>query len=260
MKPNQYKFDWEKIRAEWEAGATPTTLAKLHGCSRTSIQNHKKKEQWTPKNRSITQGIVAAVNEGSNETTEGGNKPIPTGRSVGQPLGDEHADTVALSKFSAVTSLPAPEAAAVMKQAATEIELMKQHRRIIGRASVVAENILTRLHALVVDGISSDVITFQTKAGEAYHRVPFLGDRESVSDALIKCANTISKLLPLERQAHGLRDDQKSDTLPRITFNMPGVKVISVDGHGKVVKAVDQPALIDGDAADVTQGSKPTVQ
>ena len=40
-------IDWEKIRAEYEAGATQSELARQHGVSRKAIQNHIEAEGWT---------------------------------------------------------------------------------------------------------------------------------------------------------------------------------------------------------------------
>lgn len=40
-------FDWEKIRAEYEAGATQSELSRRHGVSRTAIQKHIESEGWT---------------------------------------------------------------------------------------------------------------------------------------------------------------------------------------------------------------------
>lgn len=257
---NRSKFDWVKIRAEWEAGGNTASIAKEHGCSSAAISQHKMKDGWTPKHRiqvkRLKTGMLADELEGVTDENKGENKDIPRGRSIGQPLGEIGADKKALSQISALTNLSTPEVEAITKQAIKEIEITKIHRRVISRASVIAEAILVRIHALVIDGVASDVITFKTKDGQAYHRVPFLGDRESVSDALLKCANAISKLVPLERQAHGLTDNDQSDKLPIIHFNMPNVKVVSVDGHGKVVP----PAMIDGKAQDVTQEETPTVQ
>jgi len=242
--------DWVTLRAQWEAGTPVAKLVAEHGISSSRIHQVKKRDQWTPMSRKAKGELVAASSPNGDAQAETGIKHIGKGRSIGQPMGEIGADTEALSKFGALAGLSAPEEAAVIRQAGTEIELMRQHRAIISRASVVAEHILTRLHALVVEGHAADVITFTTKAGGAHHRVAFLGDRESVSDALLKCANAISKLVPLERQAHGLQDADKSAELPRVVFNMPGVRVISVDGKGKVVRAEDRPALIDGQAQD----------
>lgn len=40
------RFDWETIRAEYEAGATQTDLANRHSCSRKAIQNRIGSEGW----------------------------------------------------------------------------------------------------------------------------------------------------------------------------------------------------------------------
>ena len=39
-------LDWERIRAEYEAGETVSGLAREHGCSRAAIQKRAKAEGW----------------------------------------------------------------------------------------------------------------------------------------------------------------------------------------------------------------------
>ena len=247
-------IDWVTIKAQWQVGTPTRKIAAEHGVTISTINKRVRREGWAPTTarlkRAMVNGIVVeAVTSPDGAAGNGsGVKLIGKGRSISQPIGDIHKDTKLLSGFASVAGISAPEGKAVLDQAATEIALMRQHRSVISRASVVAENILARLHALVVEGSAADVITFKTKTGEAYLRVPFLGDRESVSDALLKCANAISKLIPLERQAHGLVDENKDVKLPTVIFNMPGVRVISVDGKGKILRHEDTPALIEGKA------------
>lgn len=40
------RYDWETIRAEYEAGASQSELSKRHGVSRTAIQKRIKSEGW----------------------------------------------------------------------------------------------------------------------------------------------------------------------------------------------------------------------
>lgn len=40
------QYDWETIRAEYEAGASQSDLAKRHGVSRKAIQKHIQAESW----------------------------------------------------------------------------------------------------------------------------------------------------------------------------------------------------------------------
>jgi hypothetical protein len=49
------RFDWEKIRAEYEVGATMGELAKKHGVSKAAISKHARAQGWT-------QDISDAVN------------------------------------------------------------------------------------------------------------------------------------------------------------------------------------------------------
>jgi hypothetical protein len=237
-KPRGSAF-WETLKAQYEAGTPMAALSRQHSVSVQGIQLHKKAEGWTPQNKALKSCIVKAalldVNTKDNHKGVARGEDVSFHRSAGQPIGKEGTDREFLSKFGALVNSSAPEAKAVLDQAGQEIALMKQHQTIVARASIVAENILTRLHALVVEGTAADVITFETKTGKAYHRVPFLGDRESVSDALLKCANAISKLIPLQRQAHGLTED-KGAILPSVTLIMPNIKVISVDGTGKIIR------------------------
>lgn len=41
------RYDWETIRAEYEAGANQSDLSKRHGVSRKAIQKHITAEGWT---------------------------------------------------------------------------------------------------------------------------------------------------------------------------------------------------------------------
>lgn len=64
------RFDWEKIRAEYEIGATQGELARRFGVSRAAIQKHIAAEQWQQDITSavdrLTAAKVAGVVAGSN--------------------------------------------------------------------------------------------------------------------------------------------------------------------------------------------------
>lgn len=64
------RYDWETIRAEYEAGASQSELAKRHGVSRTAIQKRIRSEGWMQDisgaiNR-LTEAKVAGVVAGCN--------------------------------------------------------------------------------------------------------------------------------------------------------------------------------------------------
>lgn len=51
-------YDWETIRAEYEAGASQTSLSKRHGVSRKAIQKHIQAEGWM---KDVTKSINRLV-------------------------------------------------------------------------------------------------------------------------------------------------------------------------------------------------------
>lgn len=64
------RFDWEKIRAEYEPGCTQADIARRYGCSRTAIMKRIKKEGWlqdvTQAVNRLTAAKVAGVVTGCN--------------------------------------------------------------------------------------------------------------------------------------------------------------------------------------------------
>ena len=64
------RFDWETIRAEYEAGASQSDLSRRHGVSRTAIQKRIRAENWMQDlsgtiNR-LTEAKVAGIVAGCN--------------------------------------------------------------------------------------------------------------------------------------------------------------------------------------------------
>lgn len=64
------RYDWEQIRAEYEAGSSQNELAKKHGVSRAAIQKRIAKEGWcqdiSATLERLTDAKVAGVVAGSN--------------------------------------------------------------------------------------------------------------------------------------------------------------------------------------------------
>jgi transposase-like protein len=54
------RFDWEAIRAEYEAGATQSDIARRHGCSRTAIQKRIEAEGWLQDLEPVIERLTAA--------------------------------------------------------------------------------------------------------------------------------------------------------------------------------------------------------
>lgn len=58
------RYDWESIRAEYEAGASQADLSRRHGVSRKAIQKHITAEGWT-------QGSSGTVNRMAEDKVAG---------------------------------------------------------------------------------------------------------------------------------------------------------------------------------------------
>lgn len=56
---NRQRFDWETIRAEYEAGATMGRLAESHGVNKSAISRRAAKEVWT---QDVTNAVDRRVN------------------------------------------------------------------------------------------------------------------------------------------------------------------------------------------------------
>lgn len=54
------RYDWETIRAEYEAGATQADLARRHGVTRKAIQKHIRAEGWMQDVSSVINRLVDA--------------------------------------------------------------------------------------------------------------------------------------------------------------------------------------------------------
>ena len=55
--------DWPAVRAEWERGVGSTTLAKTHGCHRSTVQRRARREGWTRPNGSAAAATPKHVEE-----------------------------------------------------------------------------------------------------------------------------------------------------------------------------------------------------
>jgi len=84
------RFDWEKIRAEYEAGASQNELSKRHGCSRGAVQKHITAEGWSQDVRPVLDRMVtekvAGVVAGSNPQKKAAALGLEADRRVGVVL------------------------------------------------------------------------------------------------------------------------------------------------------------------------------
>ena len=104
------------------------------------------------------------------------------------------------------------------KEIARAAVLMAEHEELLGDGRSIGRNVMRRLKEVLLHGESADVVMVKTRQGVEV-RLPFLGRNESVSDALVKVSSALQKLIPLERQAHGVKDE-RTEQAPPLTINI----------------------------------------
>lgn len=137
-----------------------------------------------------------------------------------------------------------------LAEVAKEAALLSDHRKQARTARAIVSEALRKLEAVMLRGKAEDVITIQTKAGELV-QLPFLGQRESPADAIVKLATAMQKLHAIERTAHNMKTT--SDDTPAagagaisVSVNLPG-KEIHIEGP----RAKPAPTPIEGECETI---------
>ena len=97
-------------------------------------------------------------------------------------------------------------------------EVVRRHRRHLRELHEVATGLLAKLKAVLAgeeQGFEVPVIQFGKATGEKRITFPFLGQNESLTDALAKVSQATARFIPLERQACNL-DDRDSEDRDRV--------------------------------------------
>lgn len=175
--------DWERIRAEYEAGQLSTReLGRAFGTSEAAIRRRAKSHGWT---RSLAPKVRRAVRE-------------------------------RLIRDDAVS--PEVEAEVVETAAVRGVEVIRSHRRDIGQARDVAGRMLLELDEATANREQIEALIWDETAGDedgkrrhAMLRAVSLPSRASALQAL---AGALGRVVALERQAFGLDapgDEEKAD-------------------------------------------------
>ena len=216
------KPDWQEIRQRFEAGVNLAQLARDTGLTRSQLGYRRRKEQWQ-----VTQQLEKNIRvwESVGEISERlESKAECAGEADGDLEGRGFPDQRIMGHSPAPRApAPAPgqELDPLSREVAKEIALLMDHQRQVGRARRIATDIITRLEDVLIRGETNATVRVRQTANGKEFLLPFLGHRESVSDALVKVANALQRLVPLERQAHGLLPkDQSQESLPAVTVNI----------------------------------------
>jgi len=167
--------DWEAIRRDYETGAySVRQIAARHGiAAHSTVYNRAKKENWA----SNSTGRVKA-------------------RRSAQELTQAAAEALAKGL---IAETPRDQEAAIDAAAAVQVEVVRQHKSLIGRLNKQADRLLTTIE------------------GENINRATSRKAAKDLLENLSKLSMIAGRLIPMEREAHGLDLDDKGaahDTLP----------------------------------------------
>jgi hypothetical protein len=185
--------DWEAIEREYRAGQLSVReIALQHSVSHTAINKRAKADGWT--------------------------------RDLAKEVRREVSNRLVRAEVSAeVSNANAKEA--VETAAARGVELVRQHRRSLGRAQAIAEKLLFELERGTdnIDDIEA-AIDEETAADKSDKRrnmmlkAVSLSSRAQIAAAL---SVTVKNLIPLERQAFNLGDAGEGSEPEPIEGNLP---------------------------------------
>lgn len=186
------KTDWEAIEAEYRAGQISVrAIASAFGVSDTAIRKRAKEKGWQ---RDLVDKVRTAVRE-QLVRTEGSQEG-----SQSQRADEEIVETAA----------------------ARGVELVRQHRRALGRAQVIIEKLLAELERGTdnIDEIEES-IEAETQGDQNGKRrnmmlkAVSLPQRAQTAAAL---SLTIKNVIPLERQAFNLQDGGDPEDAGNVVF------------------------------------------
>ena len=136
----------------------------------------------------------------------------------------------------------AREDTAIIEAAAERgAEVVRRHRRHLRELHEVATGLLAKLKAVLAgteQGFEVPVIQFGKTTGETRITFPFLGQNESLTDALAKMSQATARYIPLERQAFNL-DAGDSEDRDRVRLE-DRLKQYAKEEQETVEKVADQ--------------------
>ena len=209
------KIDWAKAERFYRAGVIRVeAIAEKLGCSKQAIYRKAKEKGWTRNLKSEIDKVTSArfVNKPECQLTGGEpvNKPGEADEQSGAP-----------PNVSAPVDAPDVHArermdAALVEAAAREIVAVTQaHRVEAARLMGIARDFGAKL----ADLVHGRAVAFEAKTKDGTKvRVAFLGEHESVSDALGKVTRALKHLVDIERKAFAMDADEDNPDANRRDF------------------------------------------
>lgn len=171
--PVKRQIDWEAVEREYHAGQLSVSeIGRQYGISHTAINKRAKKEKW---NRDLASRVQREV----------------SARLVSEEVSNANAKQ------------------AIETAAMRGVELVRQHRRALGRSQIIIEKLLAELESgtdnlyVIEEAIEDE--TAGDKDGKRRNmmlKAVSLSSRAQIAAAL---SVTIKNVIPLERQAFNLQ-------------------------------------------------------
>jgi hypothetical protein len=250
---------WNAIYREYRAGQlTLCEISLRFGPASCTIIERAKRRGWGERDLShkVREGVRAKLTADAllEEDVDGKLiRPVEAGAAVrrGDVLlaGDQPGEEPALkgqpkSKYSdrSRNAEGAREDTAIIEAAAERgAEVVRRHRLHLRELHEVATGLLAKLKAVLAgkeQGFEVPVIQFGKATGEKRITFPFLGQNESLTDALAKVSQATARFIPLERQAFNL-DDRDSEDRDRVRLE-DRLKQYAKEEQATVEKVADQ--------------------
>ncbi len=208
-------IDWVKAERFWRAGVlTNEAIAAKCGCSRQAIDKKSKEKGWTRNLQSSIRKVASGklLHATLKETAQTQARP-PEKQSAAPP-------TVSAPVDAPDVHAREREDEALVEAAAREIVAVTQaHRVEAARLIGIARDLGGKLVDLI-DGRAAGFEVPVTVDGKRVIKVrfPFLGEHESVSDALGKVTRALKHLVDIERKAFGMDEREDNPDAARRDF------------------------------------------
>lgn len=180
-KATKPPVDWEAVERDYCAGILSVReVGRLHGVSHTMVNKKAAEKGWV---RDLKAKIRAKADA------------------------EVAKDAVATSVDNGNSH--AREKQIIEANAAIQVNVIRGHRATLARLNAIVESLAARLEKLI------KALGEMQPGAELPEDVSttlrlLMGERESPADLLEKLSRASSKLIPLERQAFGLKDDNNS--------------------------------------------------
>lgn len=173
--PKREGIDWEQVEAEYRSGVLSIrAISANHGMSTTRLRDRAKKYGWE---RDLSDAVRR------------------------QARGELLREDAATSHNAGIKADPHAQASIVKGAAATQVKVVREHRRDLAKLAAIQRRLFARL----------DTLTGAEDGEERIRSLGMLNEAAQITEALSRNAN---RIIPLERQAFSL--DAKGGESPGV--------------------------------------------